>query len=99
MLQPILHRVAHTRSQEIFTALVVLLVLGSALLTEHIGLSMAMGAFIAGLLIADSPYRHELAREALVRDHGDASEIETLLRRFRDDHYADARRKQSNIRP
>ena len=63
LLQPILHRVAHARSQEIFTALVVLLVLGSALLTEHIGLSMAMGAFIAGLLIADSPYRHGVTAE------------------------------------
>jgi Kef-type K+ transport system membrane component KefB/voltage-gated potassium channel Kch len=63
LLQPILHRITHTRSQEIFTALAVVLVLGSALLTEHIGLSMAMGAFIAGLLIADSPYRHEVVAE------------------------------------
>jgi monovalent cation:proton antiporter-2 (CPA2) family protein len=63
LLHPILHRVAHARSQEIFTALVVLLVLGGALLTEHIGLSMAMGAFIAGLLIADSPYRHGVVAE------------------------------------
>jgi len=63
LLQPILHRVTHTRSPEIFTALAVLLVLGSALLTEQIGLSMAMGAFIAGLLIADSPYRHEVVAE------------------------------------
>lgn len=63
LLQPILHRVTHVRSQEIFTALVVVLVLGSALLTEHIGLSMAMGAFIAGLLIADSPYRHGIVAE------------------------------------
>ena len=63
LLQPILHRVTHARSQEIFTALVVVLVLGSALLTEHIGLSMAMGAFIAGLLIADSPYRHGIVGE------------------------------------
>ncbi len=63
LLHPILHRVAHARSQEIFTALVGVLVLGSALLTEHIGLSMAMGAFIAGLLIADSPYRHGVVAE------------------------------------
>lgn len=63
LLQPVLHRIAHARSQEIFTALVVVLVLGSALLTEHIGLSMAMGAFIAGLLIADSPYRHGIVAE------------------------------------
>lgn len=63
LLQPIMHRITHARSQEIFTALAVLLVLGSALLTEHVGLSMAMGAFIAGLLIADSPYRHQVVGE------------------------------------
>ncbi len=63
LLQPILHRVARARSQEIFTALVVVLVLGTALLTEHIGMSMAMGAFIAGLLIANSPYRHGIVAE------------------------------------
>ena len=63
LLQPILHRISHARSPEIFTALTVVLVLGSALLTEHIGMSMAMGAFIAGLLIADSPYRHEVVAE------------------------------------
>jgi monovalent cation:proton antiporter-2 (CPA2) family protein len=60
LLQPVMHRIAHARSPEIFTALTVLLVLGSALITEHLGLSMAMGAFIAGLMIADSPYRHEI---------------------------------------
>jgi len=58
LLQPILHRVTRARNREVFTALAVLLVLGSALLTEAVGLSMAMGAFIAGLLIADSPFRH-----------------------------------------
>lgn len=62
-LQPILHRVALTGSPEIFTASAVLVVLGSALLTEHIGLSMAMGAFIAGLLISDSAYRHQVMAE------------------------------------
>jgi len=63
LLQPVLHRVTQARTQEIFTALVVVLVLGSALLTERIGLSMAMGAFIAGVLIADSPYRHGIVAE------------------------------------
>jgi monovalent cation:proton antiporter-2 (CPA2) family protein len=63
LLQPILHRVAQTRSKEIFTAVTVLFVLGSALLTEHLGFSMAMGAFMAGLLIADSPFRHEVIAE------------------------------------
>mgnify|MGYP001553124299 CR=1 FL=1 len=63
LLQPLLHRVALARSKEVFTGLTVLLVLGSAILTEHLGMSMAMGAFIAGLLIADSPFRHEVMAE------------------------------------
>ena len=63
LLQPVLYRVARARSREVFTALAILLVLGSALLTEHIGMSMAMGAFIAGLLIADSPFRHQVVAE------------------------------------
>ena len=63
LLQPLLHRVTQARSKEVFTALTVLLVLGSAILTEHLGMSMAMGAFIAGLLIADSPFRHEVMAE------------------------------------
>ncbi len=63
LLQPILHIVARTGSHEAFTAATVLLVLAAALLTEHLGLSMAMGAFVAGLLIADSPYRHEISAE------------------------------------
>ena len=63
LLQPILRRVTGARNREVFTALAVLLVLGSALLTEAVGLSMAMGAFIAGLLIADSPFRHGVIAE------------------------------------
>jgi voltage-gated potassium channel Kch len=62
-LQPILHRVALSGNREIFTASAVLIVLGTALLTERIGLSMAMGAFIAGLLISDSVYRHQVMAE------------------------------------
>ncbi len=63
VLNPILHRVALSGNPEIFTASAVLIVLGTALITEHIGLSMAMGAFLAGLLISDSEYRHEVIAE------------------------------------
>lgn len=63
LLQPVLHRVARSRTPEVFTASAVLLVLGAAMATEKIGLSMAMGAFIAGLLIADSSYRHQVMAE------------------------------------
>lgn len=62
-LHPILHRIALSKTPEIFTASAVLIVLGTALVTEHIGLSMAMGAFLAGLLIADSSYRHQVVSE------------------------------------
>ena len=58
-----LHRVAKARNPEIFTASAVLLVLGAAVLMEHVGLSMAMGAFLAGLLIADSAFRHQVMAE------------------------------------
>lgn len=60
---PVLHWVARSEVPEIFTASAVLLVLGSAVVTEHVGLSMAMGAFIAGLLIAESAYRHQVMAE------------------------------------
>lgn len=63
LLQPVLHRVARLGSPEIFTATAVLLVLGTAVLMTHIGLSMAMGAFVAGLLIAGSEYRHQVVAE------------------------------------
>lgn len=62
-LHPILHRVALSRNPEVFTASAVLIVIGTALLTEHAGLSMAMGAFLAGLLISDSFYRHQIIAE------------------------------------
>lgn len=62
-LHPLLHRVALSGNPEIFTASAVLIVLGTALATEHAGLSMAMGAFLAGLLISDSFYRHQVLAE------------------------------------
>ena len=48
------------RAQEVFTAAALLVVIGAALLIESIGLSMALGAFLAGVLLADSEFRHEL---------------------------------------
>ena len=63
ILNPLFNLLARYGSPEIFTASALLLVLGSALAMESIGLSMAMGAFIAGLLIADSSYRHQIIAE------------------------------------
>jgi monovalent cation:proton antiporter-2 (CPA2) family protein len=63
LLHPVLYRVALSGSPEVFTASAVLIVLGTALATERAGLSMAMGAFVAGLLISDSFYRHQVLAE------------------------------------
>jgi glutathione-regulated potassium-efflux system ancillary protein KefC len=58
--RPIFRHIARTRLREIFTAFALLLVLGIALLFEAAGLSMALGAFLAGVLLAESEYRHEI---------------------------------------
>jgi glutathione-regulated potassium-efflux system ancillary protein KefC len=60
LLRPIFRHVARTRLREIFTAFALLLVLGIALAYEATGLSMALGAFLAGVLLAESEYRHEI---------------------------------------
>src|SRR5262249_38130470 len=52
--------VGSARSQEVFTASALLLAVGTALLASTVGLSRALGAFLAGGLLADSEYRHEL---------------------------------------
>ncbi|HTT38546.1 MAG TPA: monovalent cation:proton antiporter-2 (CPA2) family protein [Burkholderiales bacterium] len=52
--------VARTGVAEIFTAAALLVVIGVSLLTTVVGLSMSLGAFLAGVLLADSEYRHEL---------------------------------------
>jgi hypothetical protein len=60
LLRPVFRLIARTRSKELFTAAALLLVVGTALLLEAVGLSMALGAFLAGVLLADSEFRHEL---------------------------------------
>ncbi len=59
-LRHALRLVARFGTHEVFTATALLTVVGVALLMEHVGLSMALGAFLAGVLLADSEYRHEL---------------------------------------
>ncbi|WP_299266834.1 monovalent cation:proton antiporter-2 (CPA2) family protein [uncultured Psychrosphaera sp.] len=63
LLNPILHKVAASANSEVFTASAVLIVIGTAYLAELAGLSMAMGAFLAGMLISDSAYRHQIRAE------------------------------------
>ena len=60
LIRYVLRAIAATGIEEIFTAATLLTVVGTALLMEAVGLSMALGAFIAGMLLADSEYRHAL---------------------------------------
>jgi len=60
LLRPAFRLFASARSQEVFTASALLAALGTAILVSAVGLSMALGAFMAGVLLADSEYRHEL---------------------------------------
>ncbi len=59
-LNPWLGWLAKLRNRELMTASALMLVLGSAALMEHLGLSMGLGAFVAGVLLANSPYREQL---------------------------------------
>ena len=60
LAQPVFRHIARTRQREIFTAFALLLVLGIAWGCESAGLSMALGTFLAGVLLAESEYRHEI---------------------------------------
>jgi len=60
VLGPMLRQIAHTRLREMFTAATLLIVVGIALLMGAAGLSAALGTFLAGVLLANSEFRHEL---------------------------------------
>ncbi|HYD81664.1 MAG TPA: glutathione-regulated potassium-efflux system protein KefC [Paucimonas sp.] len=60
LVRPILHMIAKTDMREIFTAFALLLVIAIALLMQWVDLSMALGAFLAGVMLAESEYRHAL---------------------------------------
>jgi voltage-gated potassium channel Kch len=60
LVRPALRTMAETRLREVFVGFALFLVLGAAWLSEAVGLSMGLGAFLAGVILADSEYRHEL---------------------------------------
>jgi len=60
LLNPFFRLLAWTGAREVMTAAALLIVLGAALLMQVVGMSMALGAFLAGVLLAESTYRHEL---------------------------------------
>ena len=59
-LNPFFRLLADSGAREVLTASALLVVLGAALLMQEVGLSMAMGAFLAGVLLAESNFRHQL---------------------------------------
>jgi len=62
---PLLYRLAKLRMKEIFTVGVILLILGTAYITHSLGLSFAIGAFIAGLILSESEYSHQIVADTL----------------------------------
>ena len=65
LLRPLLHEIAHSRLRELFTLTALLIVLTAAWITQRLGLSMALGAFLAGMLLAETEYRHQI--DAVIR--------------------------------
>jgi glutathione-regulated potassium-efflux system ancillary protein KefC len=62
---PVMRIIARQPARELFTAVALLLVLGVAALMHRVGLSMGLGAFLAGVLLASSEYRHALESDIL----------------------------------
>jgi transporter, CPA2 family len=60
ILNPVFRILANSKAREVMTAAALFVVLGSALLMEEAGLSMAMGAFVAGVMLSESAFRHQL---------------------------------------
>ena len=65
LMPPILHIVVRTRIREVFLIATLFICLGMALLTSTLGLSLALGAFLAGVLIAESDYSHQVVSDIL----------------------------------
>ncbi|MBL4789673.1 MAG: cation:proton antiporter [Kordiimonadaceae bacterium] len=60
LLRPVFRYIAATRLREVFTAFSLFLVIGTGLLMQQVGISMALGTFLAGVLLAESEYRREV---------------------------------------
>jgi monovalent cation:proton antiporter-2 (CPA2) family protein len=60
LMRPLFKFIAQSKTHEISTAVAILIVIGGGILMSFVGMSMGMGAFLAGVLLADSEYRHEL---------------------------------------
>src|SRR5580704_10084199 len=69
LLRPLFHEIAHSRLRELFTLAVLLVVLASAWVSHIAGLSFALGAFLSGMMLAETEYRHQI--EAVIRPFRD----------------------------
>lgn len=69
LLRPLLHEVAHRRSPELFTLTLLLIVLGAAWFMHAVGMSLAVGGFLAGMMLSETEYRHQV--EADIRPFRD----------------------------
>lgn len=63
LMPKIVHQIARLRLREAFTVGIILLLLGTSYLTYSLGLSFALGAFVAGLILAESDYNHQILSE------------------------------------
>ncbi len=62
-LRPLFRQIARFKSAELFTLTTLLVILGAAWMTHHMGLSMALGAFVAGMMLGETEFRHQLESE------------------------------------
>ena len=69
LARPLFFEIARSRGQELFTLAVLLVALGAAFITNLVGLSLALGGFLAGMLLAETEYRHQV--EAVIRPFRD----------------------------
>lgn len=69
LLRPLLYEIAHSRVRELFTLAVLFVALGAAWTSHLAGLSMATGAFLAGMMLAETEYRHSV--DAVIRPFRD----------------------------
>ncbi len=69
LLRPLFHEIAHSRLRELFTLTVLLVVLGSGWISRSAGLSLALGAFLSGMMLAETEYRHQI--DAVIRPFRD----------------------------
>jgi CPA2 family monovalent cation:H+ antiporter-2 len=69
LLRPLFHEIAHARTPELFLLAIVLTVLGCAFVTDLVGLSLALGAFLAGVMLGETEFRHQI--DAVIRPFRD----------------------------